>query len=146
MAWYNHFRGTREWGGYIVAWYNLCHGTREWGGYIVAWYNLCHGTREWGGYIVAWYNSPKDPESGGGYIVAQYNHSNGIRHWGIHRGTIFTPMEHRVKKHPRNYKWYACHILPLLGGGWKYLKGGEDIVTILSYDIFIPGREYRGWK
>ena len=39
---------------------------------------------------------------------------------------------HRVTKHASNYRWCACHILPLLGGGWKYRKGGEDIVTIFS--------------
>ena len=41
-----------------------------------------------------------------------YIHSHGTRH--------------RVKKHTSNYSWCACHILPLLGGGWKYDKGGED--------------------
>ena len=35
-----------------------------------------------------------------------------------------------AKKHTSNYRWCACHILPLLGGGWKYRKGGEDIVMI----------------
>ena len=47
---------------------------------------------------------------------------------------------HRVKKHTSYYRWCACHILPLLGGGWKYRKGGgcggvcEDIVR-----YFHPG-------
>ena len=57
-----------------------------------------------------------------------YIHSHGTRH--------------RVKKHTSNYRWCACHILPLLGGGWKYRKGGEDIVTIFSP----RGENIGGWK
>ena len=57
-----------------------------------------------------------------------YTHSHGTRH--------------RVKKHPSNCKWYVCHILPWLGGGWKCGKGGEDIVTIFSP----RGENIRGWK
>ena len=91
-------------------------------------------------------------ESGGGYIVARYNHSHGTREWGVDISwhDIISPMEldtgvdilwhyihshgttHRVKKHPSNYEWYVCHILPWLAGGWKYRKGGEGIVTIFS--------------
>ena len=61
-------------------------------------------------------------------ISWHYIHSKGTRHG--------------MKQHPSNYKWYACHILPWLGGGGENLVRGVKI----SYDIFTRGWEYRGVK
>ena len=103
-----------------------------------------------GGYIVAGLITPMELESGVGYIVAQYNHSSGIRHWGGYIVALYSLpwTRHRVKKHPSNYRWCACHILPLFGGGGGGGGGGENIVrgVNISYDIFPRGQNIGGWK